>query len=220
MATAGPPRPPQGGGQTILGGQITAAQLEERMQAEANRLGMPLEQFKQIQRMQQARFEAEAAKAGMTPQQFMMMQQQKLQEEAAKAGMSPQQFLAMKQQEAVEQQRMMQQQQLQQQQAQQNGAAQPNGQPPQPQPGQPQQGPPLQPGQQLQRIDLTKPVEAKPEALAVAKFLRSQNLKTRTCIFDGQRKDMFKGKSTMMAQWNVLINSSQTSLSSIILRRV
>jgi translocation protein SEC62 len=37
-------------------------------------------------------------------------------------------------------------------------------------------------------------VEAKPEALAVAKFLRGQDLKTRTCIFNGERKDMFKGR--------------------------
>lgn len=186
MATAGPPRPPQqggaGGGQTILGGQISAEQIEERMKAEAARLNIPLEQFKQIQRMQQARFEAEAAKAGMTPQQFMAFQQQQLQKAAAEAGMSPQEFLAMKQKEAIEQQKMAEQQQQQQQ-----GQGQPNG-------DAPQQGQ-AEPGQpQLQRIDLTKPMEAKPEALAVAKFLRSQDLKTRTCIFDGQRKDMFKGE--------------------------
>src|SRR4051812_48230855 len=30
-------------------------------------------------------------------------------------------------------------------------------------------------------------------ALALANFLRSQDLKTRTCILNGQRKDMFKG---------------------------
>jgi translocation protein SEC62 len=40
-------------------------------------------------------------------------------------------------------------------------------------------------------------VEAKPEALAVAKFLRSQDLKTRTCIFNGERKDMFKGRTSI-----------------------
>lgn len=32
-----------------------------------------------------------------------------------------------------------------------------------------------------------------PVALAVAKFLRSQNLKHRTCILNGERKDMFRG---------------------------
>lgn len=184
MATAGPPRPPQqggGSGQTILGGQISAEQIEERMKAEAARLNMPLEQFKQIQRMQQARFEAEAAKAGMTPQQFMAFQQQQLLKAAAEAGMSPQEFLAMKQKEAIEQQKLAEQHQ------QQHGQGQPDGDAPQD-----GQGEPGQP--QLQRIDLTKPMEAKPEALAVAKFLRSQDLKLRTCIFEGQRKDMFKGE--------------------------
>lgn len=32
-----------------------------------------------------------------------------------------------------------------------------------------------------------------PKALAVAKFLRGQDLKLRTCILNGERKDMFKG---------------------------
>jgi translocation protein SEC62 len=31
-----------------------------------------------------------------------------------------------------------------------------------------------------------------PVALALAKFLRSQNLKPRTCILNGERKDMFR----------------------------
>lgn len=33
-----------------------------------------------------------------------------------------------------------------------------------------------------------------PAALAVAKFLKGQDLKMRTCILNGQRKDMFKGQ--------------------------
>ena len=33
-----------------------------------------------------------------------------------------------------------------------------------------------------------------PAALAVATFLKNQDLKMRTCILNGQRKDMFKGK--------------------------
>jgi translocation protein SEC62 len=57
--------------------------------------------------------------------------------------------------------------------AQQQGAQQQQGQP-QPQPINP--GPP------------------NPAALALAKFLRSQDLKPRTCILNGVRKDMFKGK--------------------------
>lgn len=32
-----------------------------------------------------------------------------------------------------------------------------------------------------------------PAALAVAAFLKNQDLKMRTCILNGQRKDMFKG---------------------------
>lgn len=35
----------------------------------------------------------------------------------------------------------------------------------------------------------------KPEAVALAKFLQSQDLKTRVCILQEKRKDMFKGKS-------------------------
>ncbi|KAI9672522.1 MAG: Translocation protein S62 [Caeruleum heppii] len=38
-----------------------------------------------------------------------------------------------------------------------------------------------------------------PKALAVAKWLRSQNLKTRTCILNGERKDMFKVKRALRA---------------------
>lgn len=34
-----------------------------------------------------------------------------------------------------------------------------------------------------------------PKALAVANFLKGQDLKPRTCILNGERKDMFKGES-------------------------
>lgn len=182
-APQGPPRPP-GVGVPIVGGrQLNPQEVEQRMREEAQKHGLTLEQFKEIQMVQQRRLEAEAAKHGMSPQQFLAVQQQKLQEEAAKAGMTPQQFIAMKQKEAIGMQRMA---------AQQAQQAQKNGQPPAQAKQQPQgQGSP--PGQQVQRIDLNKPIEAKPDALAVAKFLRSQDLKCRTCIFDGQRKDMFKG---------------------------
>ena len=122
----------------------------------------------------------EAQKRGMTIPQFQAFQRQQIETEAAKAGMSPQQFVQMKQEEA-RQQFMRQQQAMQQQQAQ--GQSQPQQQ----RPG----GPP--PGQQVQHIPVNANVEAKPEALAVAKFLRAQDLKTRTCIFNGERKDMFKG---------------------------
>jgi translocation protein SEC62 len=49
--------------------------------------------------------------------------------------------------------------------------------------GQPQQAPqPIQPG------------PPNPTAIAVAKFLQSQDLKPRTCILNDQRKNMFKGE--------------------------
>jgi len=38
-----------------------------------------------------------------------------------------------------------------------------------------------------------QPGPPKPEALAVAKFLMSQDLKTRTCIFNEKRKELFRG---------------------------
>lgn len=38
-----------------------------------------------------------------------------------------------------------------------------------------------------------------PAALAVASFLKNQDLKMRTCILNGQRKDMFKGISVYPA---------------------
>jgi translocation protein SEC62 len=50
-----------------------------------------------------------------------------------------------------------------------------------------------QQGEQPQPI---QPGPPKPEALAIANFLRGQNLKPRTCILNGQRKDMFKGTSS------------------------
>lgn len=124
----------------------------------------------------------EAQKRGMTVPQFQAFQKQQIEEQAAKAGMTPQAFVQMKQAEAREQ--FMKQQQQQQQQG------------GQPQQGQaPQQQQPRGPQQQVQHVPVNGTVEAKPEAIAVAKFLRAQNLKTRTCIFNGQRKDMFKGMS-------------------------
>lgn len=79
--------------------------------------------------------------------------------------------------------------------AQQQGRGSPQpGQPGQQQkPGQPpslQQGPPQQ---QMQRVAVSPGQPVDPKALAVAKFLRSQALKPRTCILNGERKDMFKG---------------------------
>ncbi|KAI9886672.1 MAG: hypothetical protein M1823_001516 [Watsoniomyces obsoletus] len=50
-----------------------------------------------------------------------------------------------------------------------------------------------------QRVQNAEPGPPTPEALALAKFLRGQDLKTRTCILNGQRKDMFKVKRAIRA---------------------
>lgn len=127
-----------------------------------------------------------------TPEQMAEMQR-RIAEEAQKKGMTVPQYVeqlkaqamrqhqmqqAMRQQQAAQggtltpqqQQQMQQQMQLMQQQQQQAAQAQGQGQQP------------IQPG------------PPKPEALAVANFLKSQDLKTRTCIFQEKRKDMFKGE--------------------------
>lgn len=155
----------------------TAASLLNRlittMSQPAPPPGMPTPQ--QLQQM----IALEAQKRGMTVPQFQAFQRQQIEAEAAKLNMSPQQFIQMKQEEA--RQAYQKQQEAAQQQQQQGGG---QGQPGQPQP----QG-------QVQHIPVNGDVEATPAALAVAKFLRSQDLKTRTCIFNGQRKDMFKGEN-------------------------
>jgi translocation protein SEC62 len=46
-----------------------------------------------------------------------------------------------------------------------------------------------------------QPGPPKPEALAVAKYLMSQDLKMRTCIFNGARKDMFRGMYALVPLW-------------------
>ena len=143
------------------------------------------QQFSQQQIQQMIAMEAQ--KRGMTIPQFQAFQRQQIETEAAKAGMTPQQFVQMKQEEA-RQNFARQQQAAQQQQAQ-------GQQPGQGQPAQGQQQPPQ--GQtQVQHIPVNQKVDPTPAALAVAKFLRSQDLKTRTCIFNGERKDMFKGADT------------------------
>ncbi|TVY29491.1 Translocation protein [Lachnellula hyalina] len=114
-----------------------------------------------------------------TPEQIAAMQRQ-IAIDAEKNGMTVQEFV-----KKLQAQAMAQQQAAQQQGAQQGGQAQ---QPPQQQQQQQQQAQqPITPG------------PPKPEALAVAKFLRGQDLKTRTCILNGQRKDMFKVKRALRA---------------------
>jgi translocation protein SEC62 len=104
--------------------------------------------------------------------------QRQLAIDAQKNGMTVPEFVA----KLKQQQMAMQQAQAQQQAAQQGGQPQQQGQVQQ---GAPQ---PITPG------------PPKPEALAVAKFLKSQDLKPRTCILNGQRKDMFKGKVYLLCE--------------------
>lgn len=119
-----------------------------------------------------------------TPEQIQQVQR-KIAEDAQKAGMTVPQFIEHIKKQAQE--KAMAMRMAQQQQGGQPGAgpgAVPQGQ----QAQQARQGPP---GQMRQPIT---PGPPKPEALAVAKFLRGQDLKQRTCILNGQRKDMFKGE--------------------------
>ena len=126
----------------------------------------------QMAAMQQ-QIAVEAKKRGMTPQQFQQWQRQQIEADAKKNGMTVEQYIAKLKQQAFEnhqrQQQMAQQQAMQQ------------------QSGQPQ----IQAQQQGQQVPIT-PGAPDPKALAVAKWLRGQDLKPRTCILNGQRKDMFR----------------------------
>ncbi|KAF7558736.1 hypothetical protein G7046_g5427 [Stylonectria norvegica] len=116
-----------------------------------------------------------------TPEQIQAMQRQ-LAIDAEKAGLSVPEFIQRIKQQAQEQQMRMQ-------------AAQQAGQAPgheghnHPHPPQGGQG----------RPQAITPGPPKPEALAVAKFLKGQDLKPRTCILNGERKDMFKVKRALRA---------------------
>lgn len=111
-----------------------------------------------------------------TPEQIQAMRRQ-LEIDAEKAGMSVQQFVEQLKQKA-QAQRMAAMQR-----------AQAQGQ------GPPGQMRPMPPGGQ-QRPPGAQPVTPgppNPKAIALANFLRGQQLKPRTCILNGERKDMFKG---------------------------
>lgn len=98
-----------------------------------------------------------------TPEQIEMMQRQ-LAAEAQKRGLTVPQYIEQLKAQAMQQHQAQMREQQQQQAQQQQGGAQP-----------------IQPG------------PPKPEALAVANFLKSQDLKPRTVILDEKRKDMFRG---------------------------
>jgi translocation protein SEC62 len=124
----------------------------------------------QITQMQ-AQFLDEAKRRGLTPQQFQEQQRQQLTADAAKQGLTLEQYVVQLKARAMQEHHMRQQQAHQ---------GQVQGHQP------PQQG-------QMQQIPVNPNADKKPEALAVAKFLRSQDLKMRVCVLDGQRKEMFKG---------------------------
>ncbi|OQE32334.1 hypothetical protein PENSTE_c001G03579 [Penicillium steckii] len=144
----------------------------------------------QMAAMQQ-QFAAEAAKRGMTPEQFAQKQREQLTADAAKLGLTPEQYVAQLRMRAMQaHQKQMEAQQ--QGQASSQGESQEQGQ------GQ-QSAPQQQAQQQTHQVPVQPGQPADPKALAVANFLRSQNLKPRTCILDGQRKDMFKVKRAIRA---------------------
>ena len=114
-------------------------------------------------------------------------------------------------------------------QQQQQGGGQPGQQPGQPQPGQQQPGqqqPGQQPGQQQQQGGQGGPQQPRPQqgpprtmagqpqpiqpgppnpvAIQLANFLRGQNLKPRTSIFNGERKEMFRGKPALSSSSRLL----------------
>ncbi|GMF72217.1 unnamed protein product [Aspergillus oryzae] len=133
----------------------------------------------QIAAMQQ-QFAAEAARRGMTPEEFAKQQREQLNAEAAKHGMSTEQYVQQLRmralaahQKQVEAQRQGQ------------GSPQP-GQPGQPgqqgqQDEQGQQTPQQpQPQQTTHQVPVNPSNPPDPKAIAVAQFLRSQNLKPRT----------------------------------------
>lgn len=126
--------------------------------------------------MMQQQMQAEAAKRGMTPQQFQAQQRKELEEQAKAAGLTFEQYIAKIRQQAYES-HMRQQQTMAQQQAQGQGGQ-----------SQAQE-------QQSQQVPIT-PTSADPKAEALAKWLRGQDLKIRTCLLNGQRKDMFRGMQT------------------------
>jgi len=124
----------------------------------------------------QQQIAAEAQKRGMTPQEFQAMQRREIEEEAKKQGLTFEQYIVKVKQQAYENH------QRQQQMAQQQAAA--------------PQGQPHANGHQGQQVPIN-PGAPDPKALAVAGWLRGQDLKSRTCILNGQRKDMFKSGSSL-----------------------
>lgn len=122
-----------------------------------------------------------------SPEQIQQMQRQ-IAAEAEKAGMTVPEFV-----EHVKKQQIARMQQ-------QRAGASPGGAgpgAPGPRPSAPAAGRPGVGQQQQQPIT---PGPPNPKALAVANFLKGQDLKPRTSILNGERKDMFKGESETCSQ--------------------
>lgn len=113
-----------------------------------------------------------------TPEQIQAMQRQ-LAIDAEKNGMTVPEFIEHIKRQAQEQMRMRAQQQQQghDHDHDHNGHSHDHGQPP-------QQG----------RAQPITPGPPNPKAIALASFLRGQDLKPRTVILNGERKDMFRGR--------------------------
>jgi translocation protein SEC62 len=152
-----------------------------------SRMAAPGQPSPQQMAAMQQQFAAEAAKRGMTPQEFAAKQREQLTADATKLGLTTEQYVTQLRMRAMQ----AHQQQQQQAQAEAEGKAAPEGQ-------QQQQAQSPAPQQHQHQTTQQVPVNPNnppdPKAIAVANWLRSQNLKPRTCIMDGQRKDMFKGK--------------------------
>ncbi|KAF4547915.1 putative translocation protein SEC62 [Elsinoe fawcettii] len=132
-------------------------------------------------------FQAPPGMPQPTPEQIAEMQRQLI-EEARKAGVSVQQYVEQLKAQAMaqHQQQMRMQQQAQQQSGQQHQHQHEHEQ---------QQGQP-----QAQQISLNGDhPPPKPEALAVANFLKSQDLKPRISLFNNERKEMFRVKRAIRA---------------------
>ncbi len=133
-----------------------------------------------------------------SPEQIAAMQRQ-LAIDAQKAGMTVPQFIQHLQQKAREQMMMQQQAAMRAQQQGQQGGEQ--GQQQQQQGGDSHnhQHPPT-PEQQQQMQQQPQPIQPGPPnplAVAMANFLRNQDLKLRTVVLNGERKDMFRVKRAL-----------------------
>jgi translocation protein SEC62 len=127
-----------------------------------------------------------------SPEQIAQMQRQ-IAADAEAAGMTVPQFIEQLKRQAMEQQRMR-QQMMQQQQAQ-GGGHDHDHDHDHPHPHQHQQ-------QQQGVAQPIVPGPPNPIALALAKFLRGQDLKPRTVILNGDRKDMFRGEKARFSKTN------------------